>query len=81
MGERVSVLLVGLEEAEERLLQRDDAFSVERAAMLEAPADVDALVVAVPPGGPLEALRNARRFAPEAAISSLVMTGWLPQGF
>jgi two-component system, cell cycle response regulator len=75
VSERVSVLLVGLDEAEERLLQRDDAFSIERAATLEAPVDVDALVVAVPPGEPLEALRNARRHAPEAAIVAVTAAG------
>lgn len=75
MSERVSVLLVGLDEAEERLLQRDDAFSIERAVTLEAPVDVEALVVTVPPGGPLEALRNARRYAPEAAIVAVTAVG------
>lgn len=66
--ERVSVLLVGLGEAEERMLSHDDGLAVEHAETLDGPILADAVVLAPAPAQALEALRTARRHAPEAAV-------------
>jgi diguanylate cyclase (GGDEF)-like protein len=66
----VSVLLVGLEEADGSELAIDDAFTVRRTATLEeaSPVTEDAVVVALDGTGPLERLREARAAAPAAAV-------------
>jgi diguanylate cyclase (GGDEF)-like protein len=66
--ERVSVLLVGLGEAEERMLAHDEGLAVQHALALDGSVSADAVVLAPAPGLALEAVRASRRHAPEAAI-------------
>lgn len=71
MTEPLSVLLVGLPEAVERDLAREDELTVRRidgVADLGAQVGEDAVVVALEPSGPLETLRALRAWAPEAAV-------------
>jgi len=68
VSERIAVVLVGLEDAETAALVRDDGFAVERLDALTGPVGADAVVLAVAPGEPLEAMRVARRHARDAAI-------------
>jgi diguanylate cyclase (GGDEF)-like protein len=75
VSERVAVVLVGLNEADARMLHRDGSFAVEYVDILTGPVDADAIVLAVAPGGPLEAMRGARRHAPDAAIVAVTAVG------
>ena len=70
-GEPISVLLVGVDEALHEELAHDDAFVVERADHLAArpvEPELDAVVLALADGAPLEALGTVRGFAPSAAL-------------
>lgn len=70
MIEHVSVLLVGLDEAEHDLAREDD-FSVRSIATLEdlrSSEAPDAVVIGLDGAGPLEAIREARSKAPGAAV-------------
>lgn len=68
----VAVLLVGLTDEDAAAIAAEDGFSVRRAADLRSlPADAaasDAIVLALGDVGPLDALRDARRAAPDAAL-------------
>ena len=66
--ERISVLLLGLGEAEEQMLAHDEGLGVDHAAALDGSVTADAVVLAPAPGLALDAVRAARRHAPEAAI-------------
>ena len=69
--ETLSVLLVGLTDDEASAIAEDDGFVVVRAPDIgSAPPDptTDAIVLALEGSGPLEALKGARRVAPEAAV-------------
>lgn len=69
--EPLSVLLVGLTDDEASAIAEDDGFVVVRAPDIgSAPPDptTDAIVLALEGSGPLEALKGARRVAPEAAV-------------
>ena len=70
--EPVTVVLVGLRDEEAAAIADDDGFRVTRANALEALTpdshDAEAMVLALDGTGPLDALRNARSVAPDAAI-------------
>jgi len=69
--EPVSVLLVGLTDDEAASILEDDSFVVSRARELPTVDDgepAEAVVLALDGAGPLDALRDARRTAPDAAI-------------
>jgi diguanylate cyclase (GGDEF)-like protein len=69
------VVLVGFDEGELRSLATDETISLERAGSIgAAPADADVVVVALATG-PLEAVRAARRNAPQAAIIVVTSPG------
>ncbi len=65
---RVSVLLVGLGEAEAAALAADDAFAVASVSSIEERAGADAVVIALDGAPPLEAVRRARTVEPAAAV-------------
>lgn len=75
MTEHMSVLLVGLIEADAATLAGDGGFAVRSVASLAAagPCEEDAVVLALDATGPLEAIRHARAAAPGAAL--VVVTG------
>lgn len=66
----VSVVLVGLDEADASELAIDDGFTVRHASSIDdaAPITEDAIVVALDGAGPLERLREARTKAPTSAV-------------
>ncbi|MEP6759079.1 MAG: GGDEF domain-containing protein [Actinomycetota bacterium] len=69
--EPVSVVLVGLTDDEAAAMAEDDGFVVSRATGLEGSTledSADAIVLSLEGAGPLDAIRDARRAAPEAAI-------------
>ena len=69
--EPLSVLLVGLTDDEASAIAEDDGFVVARAPDIGSAAPdptTDAVVLALDGSGPLEALKGARRVAPEAAV-------------
>ena len=69
--EPLSVLLVGLTDDEVSAIAEDDGFVVVRAHDIGSAAPdptTDAVVLALDGSGPLEALKGARRVAPEAAV-------------
>lgn len=71
MTQPLSVVLVGLTEAVERDLAREDGFAVRRVDAVDdltAPVSDDAVVVALSAPGPLETLRSIRGAAPDAAV-------------
>lgn len=71
MTEPLTVLLVGLGEAVERELARDDDLTVRRVgSVAELPSSVgdDAVVVALAGAGPLDVLRAVRRASADAAV-------------
>jgi diguanylate cyclase (GGDEF)-like protein len=73
--EAMTVLIVGLDGELEAELAREDGFSVERAAGLDAVAadgSIDAVVVGLGSAGPLETLESLRARTPGAAV--LVVT-------
>lgn len=70
-SDAMSVLLIGLRDQEARGIDDDDGFVVTRAddlATAPIAGDRDAVVLVLDEGGPLDALRRARRAAPGAAI-------------
>jgi diguanylate cyclase (GGDEF)-like protein len=70
-GEPISVLLVGVDEVLHEELAHDEGFLVDAAARLDerrSPLDVDAVVLALADGAPLEALGAVRAIAPSAAL-------------
>lgn len=73
--ESMSVIVVGLSEADVRSLAADEAIEVVCADDLRhaAARTADALVLALHDAGPLETVRSARAAAPDAAI--LIVTG------
>jgi diguanylate cyclase (GGDEF)-like protein len=69
--EPISVVLVGLTDDEAAAIAEDDGFVVSRKRDVAGPEidpSVDAVVLALVDTGPLDAIRDARRIAPEAAI-------------
>jgi diguanylate cyclase (GGDEF)-like protein len=69
--EPIDVLLVGLTNAEVASILDDDGFAVTRSGSLAEAAgtpDTAAVVLALEGDGPLDALRRARRLAPNAAL-------------
>jgi diguanylate cyclase (GGDEF)-like protein len=67
--DRMSVVLVGLDERLEEQLTGDEGFDVSRAPTLDEVAQgVDAVVVRLDDGQPLETVRALRSTVPEAAI-------------
>jgi diguanylate cyclase (GGDEF)-like protein len=69
--EPVSVALVGLTDDEAAAMAEDEGFVVTRVGSLEGAAlepATDAVVLSLEGAGPLDALRDARHAAPEAAI-------------
>lgn len=65
---RVSVVLVGLGEAEAAALAADEAFAVSSVSWIEERTDADAVVISLDGGPPLEAVRQARTVEPTAAV-------------
>lgn len=73
--EPVTVLLVGLEEASAHQLAREEDLAVRGVgtlAALQPPIEADVVVLALDGSAPLEAIRDVRAQAPEAAV--LVVT-------
>ena len=66
--DRVSVLLVGLAEAEVAALAADEELDVTSVATIERGAGVDAVVVALGGPPPLETVRRVRELEPDAAV-------------
>ena len=69
--EPISVVLVGLTDDEAAAIAEDDGFVVSRKPDVtgaEIDPSIDAVVLALGGTGPLDAIRDARRMAPEAAI-------------
>jgi two-component system, cell cycle response regulator len=66
--DRVSVLLVGLGEAEATALAADEGLAVNAVATIERAAGADAVVVALDGSPPLETVRRVRELEPGAAI-------------
>ena len=69
--EPISVVLVGLTDGEAAAIAEDDGFVVTRkpdVTSAETDPSIDAVVLALGGTGPLDAIRDARRIAPEAAI-------------
>ena len=69
--EPISVVLVGLTDDEAAAIAEDDGFVVSRKPDVtgaEIDPSIDAVVLALGGTGPLDAIRDARRIAPEAAV-------------
>ena len=64
----VSVLVVGLGDAEVAALAREDGFDVRVVPMIEDRSGVDAVVIALDGDAPLETVRRIRTLEPDAAI-------------
>ena len=66
----ISILVVGIDEELQDELAQEEGFSVERVESLDGrrPADIDAVVLALADGAPLESLRVLRAIAPSAAV-------------
>lgn len=75
MTEHVSVLLVGLDEADAAMLAGDGGFAVRSVSSMSAagPVAEDGVVLTLDATGPLESIRHARATAPHAAL--VVVTG------
>jgi diguanylate cyclase (GGDEF)-like protein len=66
--DRVSVLLVGLADAEVTALAADEELDVTAVATIERGVGVDAVVIALDGSPPLETVRRVRELEPDAAI-------------
>jgi diguanylate cyclase (GGDEF)-like protein len=67
----ISILLVGIEGGLQEELAQEEGFSVERAERLDGhprPAGIDAVVLALGGGAPLESLGTLRAMVPSAAV-------------
>ena len=67
----ISILVVGIDEQLQEELAQEEGFSVERAERLDGrlhPAGIDAVVLALTGGTPLESLGVLRAMAPSAAV-------------
>jgi len=64
----VSVLVVGLDDAEVAALAREDGFAVRGVPVIETPTGVDAVVIALDSDAPLETVRRVRTLEPDAAV-------------
>jgi diguanylate cyclase (GGDEF)-like protein len=64
----VSVLVVGLGDAEVAALAREDGFAVRGVPAIEVPTGVDAVVIALDSDAPLETVRRVRTLEPDAAV-------------
>ena len=64
----VSVLVVGLGDAEVAALAREDGFDVRGVPTIEGRSGVDAVVIALDGDAPLEAVRRVRTLEPDAAV-------------
>jgi diguanylate cyclase (GGDEF)-like protein len=64
----VTVLLVGLDDADVAALAREDGFDVRGAHTIEGRSGVDAIVLALDGSAPLEMVRRVRELEPDAAV-------------
>ena len=64
----VTVLLVGLDDADADALAREDGFDVRGAHTIEDRSGVDAVVLALDGSAPLETVRRVRGLEPDAAV-------------